>query len=47
MSVTEAVCRAGVMSEAEWLRAWGPTGSHPLPPLPPEAFRSGWRSPLV
>ena len=47
MCVTEALCRAGVMSEAEWLRAWGPTGSHPLPPLPPEAFRSGWRSPLV
>jgi len=47
MSVTEAVCRAGVIPEAEWLRMWGPTGSHPLPPLPDTAFCSGWRSPLL
>jgi hypothetical protein len=47
MSVTEAVCRAGVMSEAEWLRDYGPTGRYPVPPLPDHAFCSGWRSPLV
>jgi len=42
MSVTEAVCRAGLMTEAHYRRIYGD-----LPPLPPEAFRSGWRSPLV
>jgi hypothetical protein len=47
MSVTEAVGRAGVLSEADWLRVYGPSGSHPVPPLPDAAFCSGWRSPLV
>jgi len=42
MSVTEAVGRAGLMTEAHYRRTYG----H-LPPLPQEAFRSGWRSPLV
>jgi hypothetical protein len=42
MSVAEAVCKAGVLTEQEF-RRWFDS----LPPLPPAAFRSGWRSPLI
>ena len=42
MSVTEAVYRAGVMSEEAFHREFGS-----VPPLPDAAFRSGWFSPLV
>jgi hypothetical protein len=42
MSVTEAVCKAGVLTEEAFHREFGS-----LPPLPDAAFRSGWRSPLV
>jgi hypothetical protein len=42
MSVTEAVCRAGVLTEEHFRRVYGS-----LPPLPDAAFCDGWRSPLL
>jgi hypothetical protein len=42
MSVTEAVCKAGVLTEQEFRRSFDS-----LPPLPDTAFCSGWHSPLL
>jgi hypothetical protein len=42
MSVTEAVCKAGVLTEEAFHREFGS-----LPPLPDAAFCSGWFSPLL
>jgi len=42
MRVTEAVCRAGVLTEEHFRRVYGS-----LPPLPDAAFCDGWRSPLL
>jgi len=40
--LTDAVCKAGVLSKADFERLYGDA-----PPLPDAAFRSGWSSPLV
>jgi hypothetical protein len=52
ISVTEAVCKAALLTEQQYLRRFAP-----LPPLPAHAFRGdpwvhpadrrGWLSPLV
>jgi hypothetical protein len=47
ISPTEAAFKAALLTEQGYLRMFGPTSRRPVPPLPPEAFRSGWRSPLV
>jgi hypothetical protein len=41
--LTQLICDdIGVLTEAAYRKRFGD-----VPPLPPEAFRSGWRSPLV
>ena len=47
ISPTELVSNVAVLSEANYMRSFGPTGRRPVPPLPDAAFRSGWSSPLV
>jgi hypothetical protein len=41
------VYNIGVLTERDYLSMYGPGARWPVPPLPPEAFRSGWSSPLV
>jgi hypothetical protein len=47
ISVTEAVCKAALLTERTYWDMFGPTGRRPVPPLPDAAFCSGWRSPLI
>jgi len=47
ISVTEAVCKCGVLTERDYLHLYGPGSRRPVPPLPDAAFCSGWRSPLL
>ena len=44
ISLTEAVCKCGELTEQAYLEQFG---HRHLPPLPDAAFCSGWRSPLV
>jgi len=47
ISKTESLYKVGVLTERDYLRMYGPTGRRPVPPLPDNAFCSGWRSPLL
>jgi hypothetical protein len=44
ISLTEAVCKAAVLTEHDYHRRFG---HRHLPPLPDAAFCSGWFSPLL
>ena len=47
ISPTELVYNVAVLTEANYMRMFGPASRRPVPPLPNTAFRSGWSSPLV